>query len=181
MPVNIPFLLRPFEKEDCSSLAHHANSKRIWEGVRDVFPFPYTEKDAVNFIEYAIKTEREIVRAIDVKGQAVGAIGLHLKEGEQRLNGEIGYWIGIEYQGKGIVSKAIAEIVDMAFCEHNLLRVYAKVFSNNPASGRVLEKNGFKLEAKLEKAIIKEGRILDLLIFSKINDHFNPITLQKDQ
>lgn len=165
----LPFTLRPFNSSDSQSLAFHANNRDVWLGVRDIFPFPYTEEDAKNFIDYATTTKTEIILAIDVNGKAVGAIGLHLKNDVFKLNGEIGYWLGAGLHGKGIASKAVAQMVDLAFNERKLLRVYAEVFSNNPASARVLEKNGFELEARLKKAVIKNNEIHDLLIFSMIN------------
>jgi len=166
------FTLRPFNLSDSKSLAYHANNRKIWEFVRDVFPHPYTEEDAESFINYSIETKTEIIFAIDVDGSAVGAIGLHLKDDVYKNNGEIGYWIGVEYHGKGIVTQAISQIVDIAFNKYNLLRVYAEVFSNNPASARVLEKNGFTLEATFKKSIYKDGKILDSMIFARLNKNF---------
>ncbi|HPJ45106.1 MAG TPA: GNAT family N-acetyltransferase, partial [Tenuifilaceae bacterium] len=90
------FTLRPFNLSDSKSLAYHANNRKIWEFVRDVFPHPYTEEDAESFINYSIETKTEIIFAIDVDGSAVGAIGLHLKDDVYKNNGEIGYWIGVE-------------------------------------------------------------------------------------
>jgi RimJ/RimL family protein N-acetyltransferase len=167
-----PFTLRSFIPSDSQSLAFHANSREVWLGVRDIFPFPYTEQHAQNFIAHAVSTQTEIIRAIDVNGKAVGAIGLHLKNDVQRLNGEIGYWIGVGLHGKGIATQAVAQMVGLAFAEYNLLRVYAEVFSNNPASTRVLEKNGFELEARLKKAVIKNHEVHDLLIYAKINTNW---------
>jgi RimJ/RimL family protein N-acetyltransferase len=166
------FSIRPFVLNDIDNLAFHANNQLVWEGVRDIFPFPYSKKDAENFIEYALSTKTEIVYAIDIDGEAVGAIGLHLKSDVDRLNGEIGYWLGVKYHGQGIGTQAVDQIVSIAFKDYNLLRVYAEVFSNNPSSARVLEKNGFVLEAKLVKAIIKNSKILDLLIYSKVNPNW---------
>lgn len=166
------FSLRKFALSDIESLATHANSRTVWEGVRDIFPHPYSTQDAKNFIEYTLSTKTEIIFAIDINGEAVGAIGLHLKSDVDRLNGEIGYWLGEKYHGKGIATKAVGQIVTVAFNDYKLLRVYADVFSNNPKSARVLEKNGFVLEARFSKAIIKNHQILDLLVYSKINEDF---------
>jgi RimJ/RimL family protein N-acetyltransferase len=173
MSNNLSFTLRPFTKDDVESIAYNANNRKIWEGVRDIIPYPYSENDAEIFIEYAMSAQKEIVKAIDVDGKAVGVIGLHLKEDVFKLNAEIGYWIGVDYQGKGIVTKAIAQIVSLVFNEHKLLRVYAEVFSNNSASARVLIKNGFIPETRLKDAVVKDNQIVDLLIFSKINSNFN--------
>jgi RimJ/RimL family protein N-acetyltransferase len=172
MSKKILFTLRPLNQTDIESIAHHANNRKIWEGVRDFFPFPYTEEDARSFVEYALSTEAEVIKAIAVKGNAVGVIGLHFKDDVMRFNCEIGYWIGVEFQGKGIVTQAIGQMVDIAFNHYNLLRIYAKVFSNNTSSCRVLEKNGFTLEASLKQSVVKDNKILDLLIFSRLNANY---------
>jgi RimJ/RimL family protein N-acetyltransferase len=165
----INFTIRKFNPTDVPSVAFYANSRKVWEGVRDIFPHPYTEKDALEFIQFANSCERDVIRAIDVNGKAIGAVGLHFKADIHRFNCEIGYWLGEDFHGKGIATKVVSQMVLMAFEKYNLLRVYAEVFSSNPASVRVLEKNGFTLEAKFYKAIVKDNKLLDLLVFSKIN------------
>ena len=169
-PIN--FTLRQFQLADIQGLTFHANSRKVWEGVRDIFPFPYTELDATSFIHYALTTENEFIQAIDVDGHAIGAIGIHFKTDVYKLNGEIGYWLGVEFQGKGIATKAVAQMVDIAFSKYNLIRVYAEVFSNNPVSARVLEKNEFVLEARLKNAIYKDNQMLDSLIYARLNPNY---------
>ncbi len=168
-----PVVLRAFTPGDRDSLALHANNRNVWLGVRDVFPYPYTVADAERFIAYAAKTENEKIFAVDLGGEVIGAAGLHLKHDVRRLNGEIGYWLGPAYHNRGIATRIVSHLVTMAFDEYGLLRVYAEVFANNPASGRVLEKNGFALEARLKQAIIKDGAVLDLLIYAKINSEWS--------
>jgi [ribosomal protein S5]-alanine N-acetyltransferase len=171
---DINISIRKFTPADAPSVALHANNRKVWEGVRDIFPHPYSEQDASSFIQFANACETDVIRAIDYNGKAIGAIGLHFKTDVQRLNGEIGYWLGEDFQGKGIATKVVSLIVEMAFEEYNLLRVYAEVFSNNPASVRVLEKNGFTLEARLLKSIVKDNKLLDLLVLSKMNPSWIP-------
>jgi len=117
-----------------------------------------------------MQAKSERIFAIDVNGEAIGAAGLHLKDDVLMLNGEIGYWLGEKSHNKGIATGVVAKLVKMAFNEHGLLRIYAEVFGNNPASGRVLEKNGFELEARLKNAVVKNSEILDMHIYSRINN-----------
>jgi [ribosomal protein S5]-alanine N-acetyltransferase len=163
------FRLRNFAATDAQSIALNANHFEIWKGVRDIFPFPYSLSDAEDFIAYANSTLTERIFAIDVEGKAVGAIGLHFKNDIYRYCGEVGYWIGPDFKGRGITTGAVGQIVSMAFEDYNLLRLYAEVFENNVASARVLEKNGFSLEAKFNSAIYKDNCVQNLLVFSKIN------------
>jgi ribosomal-protein-alanine N-acetyltransferase len=150
--------LRPFSLSDSKSIAQQANNKLVWKNLRDRFPYPYTEKDAILFIEMVSRHNPITEFAIDVNGLAIGAAGIIIKDDVYRLNGEIGYWLGQDYWGKGIGTTVVKELTQIAFKEFN------------PASSRVLEKNGYIKEATLQKAIIKDGELLNLFIFSKIKE-----------
>jgi len=168
MDASLNISLRPLLLSDSKSIAYHANNKLIWINLRDRFPFPYSEKDAITFIEMVSGKNPVTEFAIDLDGIAIGVAGIILKDDVYRLNGEIGYWIGQDYWGKGIGTKVVAELTKICFEDFNLFRVYAEVFESNQASARVLEKNGFIKEATLNKAILKDGALQNLLIYAKI-------------
>jgi len=159
--------LRPWQIGDESSLVLHANNKKIWENVRDHFPYPYTMSDAEHWVRHASTILHDSVFAIVVNGEAVGSIGLVRKEDVYRKSMELGYWLGEAWWGRGIVSEAIGAIVEYGFSTFDIVRIYADVFEWNTASARVLEKNGFVFEARLKKAIFKNGRVADLLMYAK--------------
>ena len=160
-------LLRPWRHGDEIALAKHANNRKIWKNVRDHFPSPYTLPDAERWIFHAATNLHDTVFAIVVNGNAVGSIGLIAKEDVYRKSMEIGYWLGEEFWGKGIMSEAIGAITEYGFLKFDVVRIYADVFEWNTASARVLEKNGFVCEARLKKAIIKDGKIGDVLMYAK--------------
>lgn len=162
-------VLRPFTLNDIKSITRHANNRLIAENLRDRFPHPYTEMDAIQFIQIVSNSHPTTEFAIDIDGEAIGAAGILLKEDVYRQNGEIGYWISQDFWGKGIGTWVVGELVRKAFDEFKLHRVYAEVFEKNIASARILEKNGLIKEATLKNAIIKNGSLQNLLIFSIIN------------
>ncbi len=87
--------------------------------------------------------------------------------------GEIGYWIGVEYWGKGYVSEAVKLILEYAFKYLNLVKVYAHVVSGNKASARVLEKNGFKLVGKYRKHLhIPNEGYKDVLVYDLLREEY---------
>ncbi len=167
------FILRKFDASDATSIAYHANHFESWVNLKDVFPYPYTIGNAEDFIQMAQGSSNTIY-AIEVQGKAIGAIGMHMKDDVFKYSGEVGYWIGPDFQIKGIITKALACMVKEAFEKYNLLRLYAKVFEGNEASGRVLEKVGFSLTARLEKAVYKNRQVKNLLVYSIINSNWNP-------
>jgi len=166
--------IRSWEKRDVRSLAHHANNRRIWRNVRDQFPFPYSTADAEVWIRTARSMRPETSFAIAVDGEAVGAIGIELKDDVYRRSAEIGYWLGEPYWGRGITSEALTAFTNWVFGHFALDRLYAHVFEWNPASARVLEKAGYGLEARMRRAVIKDGQTIDVLLYAMLPDHGSP-------
>ncbi len=160
------FKLRPWNENDIESLVKCANNFNIAKNMTDGFPFPYTIADAKKFIEYSLQDNPVHIFAIEVHKQAVGGIGIHPQTDIYRKNAELGYWLAEDYWGKGIVTKAIKEINEFAFKTYDINRVFARPFSSNVASQRVLEKAGFILEGRFEKTIFKNGEYLDELIYA---------------
>ena len=158
--------LRPLRPGDEESLAKNANNRKIWINLRDRFPSPYSVDDAISWIEVAVK-EPDRIQAIEVDGKAVGCIGVDLHKDIERVSGEIGYWIGEPYWGRGITTEAVRAVCTPYFNSFDLSRIYAGVLAWNPASVRVLEKAGFQKEGILKNAVIKDGKVMDSLLYAK--------------
>ncbi|MBK9722310.1 MAG: GNAT family N-acetyltransferase [Saprospiraceae bacterium] len=159
------FKLRPWTIDDLSSLVKYANNFKIAKNLTDKFPFPYTEAHGKGFIEFALKDNPLRVMAIDIDGVASGGIGIHPQEDIQRKNAELGYWLAEPYWGNGIISKAIPFMLRYGFENWDIDRIFARPFESNFASQRVLEKAGFKKEARLEKTLFKNNEYLDEIIY----------------
>ena len=153
--------------DDAESLAKHANNRKIWLGLRDAFPHPYTIEDAKKFLEGGISGIPKHHFCIDIGGEAIGGIGLRPGEDVHRHTAEFGYWLAEEFWGRGIMSEIVPAFVDYCFEEFFLTRIFAMPHSSNPASARVLEKSGFQFEGRLHKHVIKDGQILDSLLYAK--------------
>ena len=160
--------LRPLLSEDASSLAQMANDITVWRNLRDLFPHPYTLEHAVRFIEHASSQSPTCHRAIVIDGQAVGTIGLKLGTDVERISAEVGYWLGAPYRGRGVMTEVILAFTDEAFEIFSLSRIFALPFAYNVASCRALEKAGFVLEGVLQRACIKEGRIIDQWQYARV-------------
>jgi RimJ/RimL family protein N-acetyltransferase len=169
-------LLRPWAISDASNLAIVANNKKIAENVRDGFPFPYSVRDAHDWLNI-ILPENFPPRffAIISDSQLVGSIGIITKTDIYRKNVEIGFFISEDFWGKGIATKAIKAATSYAFREFDIVRVYAETFSDNTRSQKALQKAGFKLEATLKKNIVKNEVIKDSCIYSVLKEDFNMV------
>lgn len=160
--------LRPFRMADSESLARHANNPKIAARVRDRFPNPYTVEDAIQFLKGVAKQgaeSSEFVLAIEVGGEAVGGIGIVRGADIGRVTAELGYWIGEQYWGRGIVTEAIRRFTPWVMERYDLTRLHADCFTDNPASSRVLEKAGFVRESTKRRAAIKLGEIKDMHVY----------------
>jgi [ribosomal protein S5]-alanine N-acetyltransferase len=159
--------IRPWRLDDAASLAKHANNRKVWLGLRDLFPHPYTIPDAHQFLQQAISDQSTTKFCIEVNGRAVGGMGIHPGEDVHSHTATLGYWLGEDFWGRGIMTDAVAAFIDFCFENFPLRRISAEVFANNPASARVLEKAGFVFEGRLTSNVIKDGELLDSLLYAK--------------
>lgn len=159
-------VVRSWKRSDAKSIAKHANNRDIWLNLRDAFPHPYSIADARKFIKMAHSLNPETLFAIEVDGEACGGIGFSLNDDVERVSAEIGYWLGEKYWGHGITTEALKALTQYAIDEHHLTRVYAIPFEWNSPSFRVLEKAGYQLECRMRKSAIKDGKIVDQLLYA---------------
>jgi [ribosomal protein S5]-alanine N-acetyltransferase len=159
--------IRHWRLEDAAPLAKHANNRKIWLGLRDLFPHPYTIDDANEFLRRELRTQPITNFSIDIDGLAMGGIGIRIGEDVYRHTAELGYWLSEDFWGHGITSEAVPEFSNYCFENFPLHRIYAEPYANNPASARVLEKAGFVLEGRLKNNVFKDGQILDSLLYAK--------------
>lgn len=78
---------------------------------------------------------------------------------------ELGYWVGVPYWGKGYATEAARLIIGLGFRE-GLNSIFARFFTQNPASGRVMQKAGMRYEGTLRQHVCKNGEFLDLAYYS---------------
>ena len=162
--------LRPLHYNDRENLARLANNKKIWKVLRDLFPYPYTIKDAENFIDMVKTHESMITFAIEYHHEFAGVISLIVQQDVYRKSAETGYWIGEPFWGKGIATSALGLLTEYGFKELKLKRIFASVFEGNEASYRVLEKCGYKHEGTFRKAVFKNKHLIDELRFARLSE-----------
>ena len=133
--------LRPLRLEDAPAVERYCGN---WEIARMTsrIPHPYPEGLAADWIagleDGAVSGYRF---AIEYRGELVGVIGLEQLRSEHF---EIGYWIAEPWWGLGLATEAARRVVAFALDDLGLDQVVAGHFADNPASGRVLEKCGFR-------------------------------------
>lgn len=160
------FVLRTWQVGDAESLSFYANDPAIGRNLRDGFPHPYTRRAADQWIHHASKEKADTYAAIVIEGRAAGGIGITLHENIERTSAEIGYWLARAYWGRGITTQAVRAMTAYAFHTFPITRIYAVPFAHNVASIRVLEKAGYVREAVMRRSAVKEGKIVDQVLYA---------------
>jgi RimJ/RimL family protein N-acetyltransferase len=163
-------MIRPWSRRDAEALAKHANNRKIWLNLRDAFPHPYTRAHAVEFLEMVEVQDPTTFFAIATAEEAIGGIGITFNKDVHRLTAEMGYWLAEPFWGKGMMSEAVAKFSQYVFERFELVRVYAEPYASNASSCRVLEKGGFALEGRMRCSVIKDGEILDQLLYARVRE-----------
>lgn len=158
----------PHRIDFAKQFAKMKNTPDILDNGYDKTPNPYTEKDAIEFINQEIEKKPTERFLIYWNNEVAGEIGITLKDDIFRLNAEIGYFISKNYWGKGLATQAVKKMTEYAFEHFNVVRIYAGVFDFNKSSMKVLEKNEYYLESIRKNAVVKKGKIIDDYIWVKL-------------
>ena len=162
--------LREWKTEDAKALSTLLNNKKILDNLRDGLPYPYTEEDALFYINSCLNGDKnnQFCFAIVSDGKVVGSIGVFRQSNIHIHTAEMGYYIAEEYWGKGIGTQAVKLAVEHVFDNSDIVRIYAEPFAENTGSCRILEKNAFVLEGILHKNAYKNGSFRDMKMYAKI-------------
>lgn len=164
--------IRSWKIEDAGIIAEILNNKKILDNLRDGLPYPYTEKDAKNFISAMLNADKNTTYAfaISINNKVVGSIGVFRKDNIHYQTAEMGYYIEEAYWGKGIGTSAVKQVCKYIFENTDIIRIFAEPFAYNIGSCRVLEKSGFLYEGTLRKNAVKNGVILDMKLYSIVKE-----------
>lgn len=166
------FILRKWLESDAHAVYKYANNKKIADNLRDGFPYPYKLSDAVSFTKSMAGNDdkSQCCRAIVINNEAIGSIGLFIKDDVYRKSAEIGYWLAEPFWNQGIVSSAVKQLCKYGFDNYDIIRIYAEPFAHNIGSCKVLEKAGFTLEGILKKSVCKNNDIFDSCMYAILNN-----------
>lgn len=136
-------ILRPFRTDDAPQVQAHAGNWKVARMTARI-PHPYPDGMAEAWIagHDALRASGDgLALAIEHAGTPIGAIGLERKQSGVY---ELGYWLGEPWWGRGFATEAARRMVRFAFRGLDAARLVANYHADNNASGRVLEKCGFR-------------------------------------
>ena len=158
-------LLRKLSFDDIPKIIEYAGNRKVAETTLNI-PHPYKENDAIFWINSANKgfeSRTQYTFGIRIKNgdKFIGGIGLKVNNRFQRA--ELGYWIAEPFWNNGYASEAVKAVLKFGFSVINLNKIYATHLAENPASGKVMIKNGMIKEGEF-KDHTKKGDLFKSLI-----------------
>ncbi len=164
--------IRKWNLQDAPALAALLNNQKILDNLRDGLPYPYTVKDAEEYITAMLNADpnETFAFAITVKDTVVGSISVFRGQNIHRRTAEVGYYIDESYWGSGIGTSALNQACEHVFGTSDILRIYAEPFAHNKASCRILEKAGFQFEGVLRSNAVKNGQVIDMKMYSLLKE-----------
>lgn len=124
-------IIRKWKREDAKKLCYYINDLRVFNNMTDRIPYPYHIEDVL-----ASDETKLFAFAIEYNGH----IAVIRQDDIYRRSGEIGYYLGHDYWGQGIMSEAVKQVCQYVFKHSDIERIFAAPFDYNPGSCRVLEK-----------------------------------------
>ncbi|KAK2413451.1 putative N-acetyltransferase p20 [Trifolium repens] len=154
--------IRPFIESDIEDVLLWLGDNRVLQNTR--METSNSKEEALDFIK--TKWIYPLHQSICLDDHSIGVIWV-LPYDNEKHKADLGYAIGCNYWGQGIVTKALKILLCKVFQEFpHLHRLQAHTLVENKASQRVLEKVGFHREGLLRKLFCHKGSIEDFYIFS---------------
>lgn len=155
--------IRKVRLSDSTDLRELINNKDVLKQLSG-YPYPCPLSRMKKDVEDGIrgwKTRRSFSFTILADGEIAGSIILENPSKDKRRY-DLGFYIGKRFWGKGIATEAIKQIVKFGFQKLKIYRIQADNDSDNPASGRAMEKAGFRFEGTRKKIQKKKFGFVDL-------------------
>lgn len=169
-------IIRSPQASDIPRIVKFANNSKVADMTLNI-PFPYEEEDAIFWINNAnqgLKNKSQFSCAICRKStnEFIGGVSLRVNKRFNRAG--LGFWIAEPFWNNGFATEAVEEIIKFGFEEVQLNKIIATHLPNNPASGKVMTKNGMVREGELKEHVRKNENYLSLIQYRITkNEYFN--------
>lgn len=167
-------ILRPWHMEDAQALYEYARDPRV--GPIAGWPVHTGVDNSREIIRDVLSKEETYAVALKGDSRPVGSIGLISSEEDgwtlETGSGEIGYWIGVPFWGRGLIPEAVRELMRHGFEDLGLRTLWCGYYEGNDRSRRVQEKCGFVYHHT------EHGRLCPLMHETRIT-HFSCITKEQ--
>ncbi|MBX5476438.1 MAG: GNAT family N-acetyltransferase [Clostridia bacterium] len=157
-------IIRPVRVEDAEAIHEMRTRPRCMWGTLQI-PSLTVEQVRKQIAEMP-DTMHSFVAEVD--GRVVGQISLHLRRGRSAHCAEIGMMVHDDYQGRGIGTRLMEAIVDLADRWLGLQRIELEVYPDNEPAVRLYRRFGFVEEGRRRAAAWRDGAFTDTLIMGRL-------------
>lgn len=168
--------IRTLRDEDAEPIERYASDFDVAKTTTNI-PHPYPTGGGKQFVaQMKEKFEEGSILTFAIENQdTMELIGLiSLRVSEQFQHAEIGYWIGKPFWNKGYGTEAVGALLDFGFNVLNLHKIFARAFSTNPGSWRIMEKNGLTHEGTFKEHVYRWDEFHDLVFYGILKkDYIN--------
>lgn len=168
--------LRLIELNDAEKVFEQTDKSRDylreWLPWLDITTMP---EDTKRFIQSNLKGYSEnvsITTVILFNGEIVGVAGFNSINWSNKT-AYIGYWLGEEFQGKGIMTNVAKTLTDYAFHHLRLNKVEIRAASGNKKSRSIPEKLGFANEGCIRSAEWLYDHFVDHIVYGVLVEDWN--------
>lgn len=157
-------VLRPFETSDVDDVYVYAHDEAFWRYLPGM-PRPYTREEAEAFLARATSRDpgTQVQWAIEYEGHVIGGINVRPQLTDRRAG--MGYGIGSAWWGRGITTEAARAVVDWAFANLEIDRVFATADARNVGSWTVMRHLGMQHEGTLRAHRMQDGFAADEVVY----------------
>lgn len=137
-------ILRSWEENDAIELYKYASNPTI--GSSAGWHAHINVEYSLRIIQTILSKPETYAIILKNTGLPIGSISLKFYDGIATRDDEsaLGYWLGVPYWGKGLMTEAVIEILRHAFNDLHLERIWGCYYNGNNRSERVLTKCGFE-------------------------------------
>lgn len=146
-------ILREWHEEDAEELFRHACSPDV--GSAAGWPPHSSVAESREIIRKVLSLPETYALVLKETGLPIGSISIKTGDATDFTDAdnecELGYWLGKEYWGAGLMPEAVREIIRYAFEDLGMINIWCGYYDGNEKSKRVQEKCGFKYQWTTEK------------------------------
>ncbi|MBR6292641.1 MAG: GNAT family N-acetyltransferase [Bacteroidales bacterium] len=144
-------LLRLWHDDDAEALFKYASDPEV--GPRAGWPSHKSVEESLEIIRTIFHSDHMWAMVLKATGEPIGCMG-YFVHGESNINigvndAEVGYWVARPYWNQGLCTETLRMLIDYCFNVNGFQTLWADFFPENPASGRVMEKCGFRDTGKI--------------------------------
>ena len=170
-------VLRTAVPQDIPKIVHYANNPAVALNTLNI-PFPYTEKDAINWLNtgyQGLAKGTEFIFGIEHKVSNSFIGGISLKVDKKFNNAEVGFWLGEQFWNLGLMTEALKSILDFGFKVLDLHKIHAHHFAHNIGSGKTMKKNGMIKEGEMVEHVKKGEQYLDIVLYRLTREEYDAL------